>query len=213
MKKIFLIFLLVNATLLAQNSCKDFQIGYKSINWNFTPIELKTTLTNNGFVLDEEEMYKISDGRSASYYRFKLNDYDHYKTDKPFWVYVIKYVDHKMVSIEYTNHFNWNYSKSMAEKSADKIARKYNLPQENEQNLGFDVTNKVWLTDCPNYRIILKLLWDPNVVYDNYPGGEVIRYLSMWIFNVEKIKEYRSITSINWRENRKSKRKSIIDDF
>ena len=178
-----------------------------------TPLKTWSSLADSGFQLFEKNEYKTNDGRTAKRYHFKLNDYDHYKTDESFFEYVIKFIDGKMFSIKYLSHFNWNYNYKMAKSSAIKIAEKYHLPKKNEQKLSFGMTNEVWYQDCTNLRVLLQLLWNPNVVYDNYATGEVTRYVEIWVFDINKEKEYEKIVRISQNEKRQSKENDISNDF
>jgi len=213
MKRVIPILLVLHSIAFAQTPCDEFSSGYRQISWDFTPAETVSHLTDKGYRLFEKYEYEINDGRTADRYHFKYNDYDHYKSDRDFFEYIIKFINNEMISIQYLNHFNWNYNYRMAKNSAMKIAEKYDLPQKNEQKLSFGMTNEVWFHDCPKYRVLLQLLWNPNVVYDNYPSGEVTRYIEMWIFNVEKEEEYHRIVQINRNEKRQSNEDDILNRF
>lgn len=213
MKKFVVIFLLSTSFCFSQILCNDFKNGYKDIKWNWSVSELKAHFKKQNYVLNEENIYKISNGKSAETYSFWYNDYSHYRSNDDFYVYTFIYVDEKMISLEFYTHFNWNYNYNMVENLALEIANKYSIPKRNEQNLAFGTKNVIWYDDCDNRRIILRLFWNPTIIYDNYSSGEVTRYIQMRIFLIDALEQYDEILSQYRKESREKQNNAILENF
>lgn len=205
------IFILNNITD-AQSSCDTFKIGYKDIKWNWSFSQLRSYFLNKKYKI-EEEKYRLSNGKSAESYYFTFNGYNHYKTNKDFFEYIIEYVNGKMISIKFISHFNWNYNYQMAKNSALDIAQKYSMEKTVDQSVSYGTTNEVWSLECPNFKVLLQLFWDPNIIYDNYSSGEVTRYVAIKIFNGDRRDEYDEIVRLYQKEKQKLREKKVTNEY
>ncbi len=184
--------------------CDEFKNGYKDILWSWNKSQIIDYFKSHDFFIEDESIYHINDGRSALSLHFRKGSYKDYRSNNQMRERFIKLVNDNLYQIQFSNHYNWNYNFKMALDVANKIADKYNLQKKSDQTVGLGARNIVWFDDCPDFRVIVRLFWDPNVI-----EGEANRFLEVSVFNVEKDNEFIEIQNIN----RIEKRKKRIGDY
>lgn len=191
-----------------QVNCVEFKNGYKKVLWNWNKSNVIDYFQSQGFHIEDESIYDISDGRSAISFHFRKGRYDYYRSKRQMRERSINFVNKAIFQIEFLNYFNWNYNFQMAYDAAKEVADKYNLPKRSDQTVGFGARNIVWYDDCPDFRVIVRLFWDPNVI-----DGESNRYLAINIFNVEKANEFKRIQDIYRIEKRKKRTRNFSKEL
>lgn len=185
-------------------NCDEFNNGYKNVLWNWDKYSTINYFNSQEYKLESESIYSTPEGRSALSLHFRKGLYSDYRSEHQMKERFINFVNDSIYQIEFLNYFNWNYNFQMAYDVAKDVADKYNLPKRSDQTVGFGARNIVWYDDCPDFRVIVRLFWDPNVI-----DGEANRYLAVEIFNVAKDNEFKEIQDIV----RIKKRKKKMSDF
>jgi len=221
MKKVLTMILIITVvvftnTLFAQQisdngnntNCDQFKNGYQDILWSWNKSDVINYFKSNNFHIEDESVYDNSDGRSAISLHFRKGRYIDYRSDRHMKERLIKFANGTLFQIEFLNYFNWNYNFKMAFDATKEVAAKYKLPKKSDQTVGFGARNIVWYDDCQDYRVIVRLFWDPNVI-----DGEANKYLAINIFNVEKDDEFKKIQYIDRQEKRKKRTGNFSKDF
>lgn len=221
MKKVLTMILIIavvvftNTTIAQQISdngnntnCDQFKNGYRDILWSWNKSDVIDYFKSNNYHIEDESVYDNSDSKSAISLHFRKGRYIDYRSDRQMKERFIKFANGTLFQIEFLNYFNWNYNFQMAFDATKEVADKYNLPKKTDQTVGFGARNIVWYDDCQDYRVIVRLFWDPNVI-----DGEANKYLAVNIFNVEKDDEFKKIQYIDRQEKRKKRTGNFSKDF
>lgn len=191
-----------------QINCIEFKNGYKEVLWDWDKSNIISYFKSQDFHIEDESIYNVSNGRSALSLHFRKGSYSDYRSERQMKERFINLVNDSIYQIEFSNHFNWNYNFQMAYDVAKEVADKYNLPKRSDQTVGFGAKNIVWFDDCPDFRVIVRLFWDPNII-----DGEANRYLVVNIFNVEKDNKFREIQDIRRIEKHKKRTNNFLKEF